>query len=115
MGDDMREAAVLHRHDHAIALALTFAAVIGSFLVSYTRARAEALGLRGDVGLGSRAERVVVITGGLVLAPISIWLLVGSIALLTATAWLTVLQRILHVRKQLRSFGGSTLDDSDQR
>ena len=39
---------------------------------------------------------------GLVLAPISIWLLVGAIALLTATAWLTVLQRILFVRKQLR-------------
>jgi hypothetical protein len=44
---------------------------------------------------------VVVITGGLVLAPISIWLLVGAIALLAATAWLTVLQRILFVRKQL--------------
>jgi len=85
------------------AIALAFAGVAGSFLVSYTRARAEALGLRGDVGIGSRAERVVVITAGLVLAPISIWLLVGAIALLTATAWLTVLQRILYVRKQLLS------------
>ena len=63
------------------------------------RARAEALGLRGDVGLGSRAERVVVITAGLVLAP---WgALQWAIYLLTATAWLTVLQRILFVRKQL--------------
>jgi CDP-diacylglycerol---glycerol-3-phosphate 3-phosphatidyltransferase len=96
-------ALVFHRHDHPVALALTFAAVSGSFLVSYTRARAEALGLRGDVGIGSRAERVVVITGGLVLAPISIWLLVAAISLLTATAWLTVLQRILHVRKQLQT------------
>src|SRR3954470_10492455 len=94
-------ALVFHRHDHPVALALAFAAVAGSFLVSYTRAKAEAMGLRGDVGLGSRAERVVVITGGLVLAPISIWLLVGAISLLTATAWLTVLQRILYVRKQL--------------
>jgi CDP-diacylglycerol---glycerol-3-phosphate 3-phosphatidyltransferase len=94
-------ALIFHRHDHPVALALAFAAVAGSFLVSYTRAKAEALGLRGDVGIGSRAERVVVITGGLVLAPISIWLLVGAIALLTATAWLTVLQRILFVRKQL--------------
>jgi len=95
-------ALIFHRHDHPVALALAFAAVVGSFLVSYTRARAEALGLRGDVGLGSRAERVVVITGGLVLAPISIWLLVGAIALLTATAWVTVLQRVLYVRRQLR-------------
>ncbi len=96
-------ALVFHRHDHPVALALAFAGVAGSFLVSYTRARAEALGLRGDVGIGSRAERVVVITAGLVLAPISIWLLVGAISLLTATAWLTVLQRILYVRKQLLS------------
>jgi CDP-diacylglycerol--glycerol-3-phosphate 3-phosphatidyltransferase len=95
-------ALVFHRHDHPVAIALTFAAVVGSFLVSYTRAKAEALGLRGDVGLGSRAERVVVITAGLVFAPISIWLLVGAIGLLTATAWLTVVQRILHVRRQLR-------------
>ena len=94
-------ALVFHRHGQPVALGLTFAAVIGSFLVSYTRSKAETLGLKGDVGIGSRAERVVVITGGLVLAPITIWLLVGAIALLTATAWLTVLQRILFVRKQL--------------
>jgi|SRR5689334_13330060 CDP-diacylglycerol--glycerol-3-phosphate 3-phosphatidyltransferase len=98
-------ALIFHRHDHPVALALTFAGVSGSFLVSYTRARAEALGLRGDVGLGSRAERVVVISGGLVLAPISIWLLVGAISLLTATAWITVLQRIFFVRKQLAERG----------
>jgi len=96
-------ALVFSRHHHPVALAVTFAAVAGSFLVSYTRARAEALGLRGDVGIGSRAERVVVITGGLVFAPLSIWLLVAAISLLTATAWLTVLQRILHVRRQLRA------------
>jgi len=95
-------ALVFSRHNHQVALAVTFAAVAGSFLVSYTRARAEALGLRGDVGIGSRAERVVVITAGLVLAPLSIWLLVAAISLLAATAWLTVVQRILHVRKQLR-------------
>ena len=94
-------ALVFHRHDLPVALGLTFAGVIGSFLVSYTRSKAETLGLKGDVGIGSRAERVVVITGGLVLAPISIWCLVGAIALLTATAWITVLQRILFVRKQL--------------
>jgi CDP-diacylglycerol--glycerol-3-phosphate 3-phosphatidyltransferase len=63
------------------------------------RAKAEALGLRGDVGLGSRAERVVVITAGLVLAP---WgALQWAIYLLAATSALTVLQRILYVRKQL--------------
>src|ERR671935_326984 len=95
-------ALIFSRHGNEVALGATVAAVAGSFLVSYTRARAEALGLRGDVGIGSRAERVVVITGGLVLAPLSIWLLVAAISLLAATAWLTVVQRILHVRRQLR-------------
>src|SRR5436190_21501672 len=100
-------ALIFHRHDHPVALALAFAAVAGSFLVPYTRAKAEALGLRGAAGIGSRAERVVGTTAGLVLAPLSIWLLVGAISLLTATAWITVVQRILHVRKQLLSLGGS--------
>jgi CDP-diacylglycerol---glycerol-3-phosphate 3-phosphatidyltransferase len=94
-------ALVFARHGQTVALALTIAGIAGSFLVSYTRARAEALGLRGDVGLGSRAERVVVITAGLVLAP---WgALPWAIGLLAATAWVTVLQRILFVRKQLRA------------
>jgi CDP-diacylglycerol--glycerol-3-phosphate 3-phosphatidyltransferase len=93
-------ALVFARHGNEVALAAAIAAVAGSFLVSYTRAKAEALGLRGDVGFGSRAERVVAITAGLVLAP---WgLLPWAIYLLTATAWLTVLQRILYVRKQMR-------------
>ena len=94
-------ALVFYRHGHEIALAFTFAAMAGSFLVSYTRARAEALGLKGDVGIGSRAERVVVITAGLVLAP---WgALQWAIYLLAATAWFTVGQRILSVRSQMRA------------
>jgi CDP-diacylglycerol--glycerol-3-phosphate 3-phosphatidyltransferase len=93
-------ALVLSRDGDEVALGFTVAAIAGSFLVSYTRARAEALGLKGDVGIGSRAERVVVITAGLVLAP---WgLLPWAIYVLTATAWFTVVQRILSVRTQLR-------------
>jgi CDP-diacylglycerol--glycerol-3-phosphate 3-phosphatidyltransferase len=92
-------ALVLHRDGNAVALAFVVAALAGSFLVSYTRSKAEGLGLKGDVGIGSRAERVVVIATGLVLAP---WgLLPWAIYLLAATAWITVAQRVLHVRKQL--------------
>ena len=92
-------ALIFARHGNEVALGATIAAIAGSFLVSYTRAKAEALGLRGDVGFGSRAERVVAITAGLVLAPWGV--LQWAIYLLTATAWVTVLQRILFVRKQL--------------
>jgi CDP-diacylglycerol--glycerol-3-phosphate 3-phosphatidyltransferase len=93
-------ALVFARHGDTVALAVTIAGIAGSFLVSYTRARAEALGLKGDVGIGSRAERVVVITAGLVLAPWGV--LPWAIGLMAATAWLTVIQRILFVRRQLR-------------
>ena len=92
-------ALVFMRDGNEVALAFAFAAVVGSFLVSYTRARAEALGLRGDVGIGSRAERVVVVTAGLVLAPWGV--LPWAIYLLAAAAWFTVGQRVLAVRRQL--------------
>ena len=88
-------------HHRNVFVVVAVAAVAGSFLVSYTRARAEALGLKGDVGIGSRAERVVVITAGLVLAPWGV--LPWAIVLLTATAWITVAQRVLSVRRQLLS------------
>jgi CDP-diacylglycerol---glycerol-3-phosphate 3-phosphatidyltransferase len=90
---------VFARAGNDTAVVFTVIAVAGSFLVPYVRAKAEALGLRGDVGLGSRAERVVVLTAGLVLAP---WgALQWLIYLLAATSLITVLQRVLHVRKQL--------------
>jgi phosphatidylglycerophosphate synthase len=105
--DRVGEAAILaaiglsFMHDgNEVALVAAFAAVIGSFLVSYTRAKAEALGLRGDVGFGSRVERVVLIAVGLFFAPWG-WL-EWPIYALAALAWLTVGQRILFVRRQLR-------------
>jgi CDP-diacylglycerol---glycerol-3-phosphate 3-phosphatidyltransferase len=93
-------ALVFSRGGHDIAVGFTIAAIAGSFLVSYARAKAELLGLRGDIGLGGRAERVVVITGALVFAP---WGgLQWAIYFLAATAWFTVLQRVLAVGRQLR-------------
>jgi CDP-diacylglycerol---glycerol-3-phosphate 3-phosphatidyltransferase len=95
-------ALVLMREGSEWGVALAIAAMAGSFLVSYTRAKAEIMGLKGDVGIGSRAERVVVITSGLVLAPLHEYVLPVTMALLTATAWLTAAQRVLAVRDQLR-------------
>jgi CDP-diacylglycerol---glycerol-3-phosphate 3-phosphatidyltransferase len=94
-------ALVFARRQNEVALAFAVAAVGGSFLVSYARARAEALGLRGDVGIGDRTTRVVVLTAGLVLAP---WgALPWAIYLLAAMVWVTVAQRVLSVRAQLRA------------
>ena len=94
-------ALVFSRDGNEVALAFAFAAVVGSLLVSYTRARAEALELKGDVGIGSMAERVVVIVSGLVLAPWGV--LPWAIYVLAITAWITVFQRVLSVRAQLRA------------
>jgi CDP-diacylglycerol--glycerol-3-phosphate 3-phosphatidyltransferase len=94
-------ALVFMREGRELALGLAVAAIGGSFLVPYARAKAEALGVKGDVGIGSRAERVVVISIGLAFAP---WgALPWAIGLLALTAWFTVLQRILHVRRELRA------------
>jgi CDP-diacylglycerol---glycerol-3-phosphate 3-phosphatidyltransferase len=92
-------ALVLSRQGHEAALASVFVALVGSFLVSYTRAKAEALGLGGTVGLMGRAERIVLVAialpfGGRGSLPYVMYLL----AALTA---FTVIQRVNHVRKQL--------------
>ena len=67
--------------------------------VSYERARAEALGLDCKVGLMSRPERIIVLTTGFVLAR---WYVLSvAVYLLAVLTTFTVLQRILHVRRQL--------------
>jgi CDP-diacylglycerol--glycerol-3-phosphate 3-phosphatidyltransferase len=89
------------REGHIGRVALVFAVMIASFLVSYTRARAEALGLQCKVGLMSRPERVVLLVVGLLFARYLILdVVLGVMAVLTS--W-TVVTRILYVRKQLDS------------
>lgn len=83
-----------------------FATMIGSFLVSYTRARAEALGLECKVGLMTRAERLVLLGIGLLFQGFGVLVVVMYIlAVLTAV---TVLQRVLHVRSQFMKTGNQS-------
>jgi CDP-diacylglycerol---glycerol-3-phosphate 3-phosphatidyltransferase len=92
------------RHNE-VAAAATVAAVLGSLMVSYTRARAEALGVECKVGLATRPVRVVILSAGLVFAKGAslgnFELLAPAVYVLAALTVFTVLQRILHVRKQL--------------
>jgi CDP-diacylglycerol--glycerol-3-phosphate 3-phosphatidyltransferase len=92
---------VLMRDGDEVGVALTIAGLAGGMLVPYARARAEALGLKGEVGFGGRGERVAIIVASLVLAPWGV--LPWGMGLLTLAAWSTVLQRILLVRTQLRA------------
>ncbi|MGI9658613.1 MAG: CDP-alcohol phosphatidyltransferase family protein, partial [Gaiellaceae bacterium] len=104
-------ALVLMRDGNEWGVALTIAALTGSVLVSYTRAKAELLGLKGDVGLGSRAERVIVISIGVALG--SVGALPWAMLVLTATAWITAAQRVLSVRSQLNAGYGDLQDRAE--
>jgi CDP-diacylglycerol--glycerol-3-phosphate 3-phosphatidyltransferase len=96
-------AIVLADQGHLVALGCVFVALVGSFLVSYTRAKAESLGVRGEAGLMARAERVVLIAAVLPFAGLGA--LPYLIYVLAALTTVTVIQRILYVRKQLTSEG----------
>jgi CDP-diacylglycerol--glycerol-3-phosphate 3-phosphatidyltransferase len=81
------------------AVAAVVVAVMASLVVSYTRARAEALGVECKVGLATRAIRVVILSAGLVFAALG--LLEPAVYVLAGLSSFTVLQRILHVRREL--------------
>ena len=76
---------------------LIFSAAIGSFMVSYTRARAESLGYSAKIGLLTRAERYLILVPGVFLGypRISLWII-------AVLANFTALQRFIHVRKKTR-------------
>ncbi len=97
-------------HNQA-ATAATVAAVLFSLMVSYTRARAEALGIECKVGLATRPVRVVIIAIGLVFARGAslgnFSLLAPAIYVLAGLALLTTLQRIWHVYRELAASTGS--------
>ena len=81
------------------AVGVTALAVLASLMVSYTRARAEALGVECKVGIADRAVRVVVLSVGLVFGFLQA--IEPAVYLLALMAVITVFQRIFHVRSQL--------------
>lgn len=91
--------------------------VLGSLMVSYTRARAEALGVECKVGIATRPVRVVLLSIGLVFAEGE---LISDVNLLPAAIWVmagltafTTLQRIWHVRKELNAMDRAAAADSE--
>jgi CDP-diacylglycerol--glycerol-3-phosphate 3-phosphatidyltransferase len=87
------------------AVGACMVAVLGSLMVSYTRARAEALGVENKGGLATRAVRVVILSVGLVFAKgasiLDVDLLAPAVYVLAVLTVFTVFQRVLHVRKAL--------------
>jgi len=86
-------------HHNLYMVVTCLVCMVGTFLISYTRARAEALGVDAKVGVMQRPERMVLLS-----VPQSFfglfwngWVLMGIIVLLTVTAWITAVQRIAYV------------------
>jgi len=92
-------------HAERIPVVAVVVAVLASLMVSYTRARAEALGVECKVGLATRPVRVVIISIGLLFAKGAslghFELLAPSVYVLAALSVFTVAQRINHVRREL--------------
>jgi CDP-diacylglycerol---glycerol-3-phosphate 3-phosphatidyltransferase len=98
-------AAYFAKQGDELAVGATVLTVVGSYMVSYTRARAEALGVECKVGVASRAVRVVILSAGLVFGAGELVggfdLLEPAIYALAALTIFTTFQRVFHVRRQL--------------
>ena len=94
-----------------IMIIITLLALIGTFLISYTRARAETLGIDAKVGFLQRPERVVLISvptafGGLAFNG---GILIAVVCILGISAWITAVQRILYVRRATQTTAPTTI------
>jgi CDP-diacylglycerol--glycerol-3-phosphate 3-phosphatidyltransferase len=98
-------AADFAREGRAGAAAAVVVAVLASLMVSYTRARAEALGVECKVGIATRPVRVVILSIGLIFARGAslgaLRLLAPAVYVLAALSVITVAQRIHHVKREL--------------
>jgi CDP-diacylglycerol--glycerol-3-phosphate 3-phosphatidyltransferase len=88
-------------HHNLYMMVVCLLGIIGTFLVSYTRARAESLGIDAKVGVMQRPERIVLLSAPQALFGLfwNGWVLIAIIILLTVTAWITAVQRIAFVHR----------------
>jgi len=86
-----------------VGILLVCLALIGSPLVSYVRARAEAMGLECQVGLFTRAERVIVLAVGLLLSQFVNYALIIALAVIAVFSFVTAGQRLIYVRQQTKT------------
>jgi phosphatidylglycerophosphate synthase len=88
----------LGRQDPTWPVLAALLALAGSFMVSYSRARAEGIGISAAVGLAPRAERLVLVIAGLALAGLGFQpALLGALCIIAALTVATTIQRIWHV------------------
>ncbi len=89
-------------HHSVPMVVISLLAILGTFLTSYTRARAESLGIDAKVGLMQRPERVALLSAPQAFFGLAFdgWVLAGIITLLCVTSWITAVQRMQFVYRQ---------------
>ena len=82
--------------------AAALACLVGAFVVSYAKARAESIGVECNVGIAERSERLMAALGAALLYGVGVpYILPAVLWVLAVLTWVTVLQRVVHVRRQL--------------
>lgn len=94
---------LMQQNDWQWAGVVTFAAMVGSVMVSYVRARAEGLDIECKVGLMQRPERVVVTAVGAIFCGVcaNVWVLVVPMIIIAVLANITAFWRVIHCYKVL--------------
>ncbi|HEX8850174.1 MAG TPA: CDP-alcohol phosphatidyltransferase family protein [Gemmatimonadaceae bacterium] len=92
------------RYGSTVMQVVTLLGLVGAYMTSYTRARAEALGIDAKVGVLQRPERVTLLSAPQAFFGLALngWILAAIIVLLTVTAWITVVQRFIAVHAASR-------------
>jgi CDP-diacylglycerol--glycerol-3-phosphate 3-phosphatidyltransferase len=107
--------AVFFRQTHVYISYLIILAIAGSFMVSYTRARAEGLGIECKMGLMQRPERMTYLALGALIGSAflklgwtktGIYVVIASIWFIAIFANITVIQRVIYIRNQLKKANG---------
>jgi phosphatidylinositol phosphate synthase len=94
----------VYERDSALWAGIALAGLVFGQWTSYVKARAESLGFTCSGGLAARADRLVIILAGTLLAGLGIpYVLEVAVSLLALASMITVLQRIAQVRKQAKA------------
>ena len=85
---------------------LAWVCLVGGTVVSYAKARAEAVGATANGGIAERAERMMLLGVGAILYQFVDWGMTAAVAILAVLTTITVFQRSLDVRSQLKPLNG---------
>ena len=101
-------------HSDTLTTMLAWVCLVGGTVISYAKARAEAVGATANGGIAERAERMIVVGVGAILYQFVDWGITAAVAVLAVLTTITVLQRGLDVRRQLKPLSEAPGPAGDQ-